>query len=887
MLGFSPGLELHFDGPTAAASVLICIFLSTLGWFLALGKGSVRPLLGGVLVGVGLTVAHFLDMAAIRFEGEVRYDLDLVIASVMGGLALCALTGWLLMRDLTAAGIVGGAVTLTIAVLFLHFVAMASVNIESTNSAIENFGLLDLEGLGIAVVGASALIITSALGVACHSHRMAFVTSKERTYLVEALGKLRRSEEHHRAFVELSPEIPWVARSDGAVTELGPLWAVLVGAPLEQGLGQGWARFVHPDDLATVLKVWETALTSVGKRMADARYRLRLSDGNYRWFRARGRPRMDDVGRVVAWYGTLEDIHDQVTAELALRDSEERYRLASQASNDVIWDWVPSTGRVAWAGAVQQILGEDLREGTSLDWWSNRVHPEDRPRVTVSITEALGGHDNYWQAEYRFRHARGDYIMIFDHAVIVRDGNFHANRVVGSMLDITARKVVEEELHRAAYHDPLTKLLNRAAYMDKLNGELSRAEAEGSSVGLIFADLNNFKSLNDSFGHAAGDELLREVADRLVHGLPVGASVARLGGDEFAIILPGLVDQDARTEAVQAVLAGLKAPYSIENTWVDVSFCAGAALWPRDAESITDLLRCADLALYAAKAEMPGTVRWFRPEMLVKSEKRRRMLDTARSALQDDRIVPFYQPKVCLRTGQIAGFEALLRWHDHRHGLQPPSAVAAAFEDVELVVQITNRMLDAVIRDRVAWRAIGIPVGRIAVNVSSADFRRHDLADRILGRLEAVELPPSCLEVEVTESVFLGQNIAVVRRELQTLRDAGVTIALDDFGTGYASLTHLQQFPVSVLKIDMTFIADIETPRGAIVDALLHIAQSLQIVAVAEGVETNDQVNYLRAKGCDLCQGFLFSRPVPALRVPGLLATWSAEADGLLGVSVR
>jgi PAS domain S-box-containing protein len=296
MLGFAPAVEMHFNVSTAAVSILTCILLSTLGWLLAMGSGAARPLLGGMLVGVGLAVAHFLDMAAIRFGGVVQYDHDLVIVAVAGGVGLCALAGWLLVRDRTTIGFASAAGTLAVSVLFLHFVAMASVTLVPTGGSVQDNGLLDLNGLGIAVVAASMLMIASALAVAYHSNRVALVTTQERANLLEALAALRQSEEHHRAFVELSPQIHYVTKPNGAVTELGPLWAELVGASLAEGLGEGWMRFVHPDDIRVVGKAWETALATARGDIADARYRLRLRDGSYRWFRARAQPRLDGAG---------------------------------------------------------------------------------------------------------------------------------------------------------------------------------------------------------------------------------------------------------------------------------------------------------------------------------------------------------------------------------------------------------------------------------------------------------------------------------------------------------------------------------------------------------------------------------------------------------------
>lgn len=881
MLGFAPELDLHFDVPTAILSVLVCVLLSAFGWQLAVVGGTGQRLLGGALVGIGLAIAHFLDMAAVRFGGVVHYDARLVITSVGGGILLCAAAALLLLRSRSSLGMASGAAALAAAVLFLHFVAMAAVTLVPDGGTVDNTGLLDLDGLGTVVVGACVVMITSALAIAVHSHRVAAATAEEHERLLQALSALRWSEEHHRAYVELNPQIPWLAVPDGAVLELGPLWAEISGVPVEEGLGWGWTRFVHPDDLPAVEEVWRTALETGKGEVADVRYRLRSRDGSYRWFRARARPRLDGAGQVLAWYGSLEDIDDQVTAEQALRESEERYRLAARATNDVIWDWLVASDRIIWTGAVRHVLGEDTPRETSSDWWLARVHPRDRARVDQGLREALQGSGEYWQAEYRFQSSQGDYIFIFEHGFIVRDVRGAAVRMVGSMLDVTDRKKFEEELRQAAYRDPLTRLPNRLAFMERLESAVVSAQATRLSVGLIVADIRNFKSVNDRLGHTGGNQLLRQIAERLTRGAPPGALVARLGGDEFAVVTTNVDDQGMDRERAEAVLAELKAPYLVEDMRIDVNFSAGAASWPRDATNADDLQRSADLALYAAKSELPGTVYLFQPELREKAAERRRMLDAARAALRDDRIVPFYQPKVCLKTGQIAGFEALLRWHDHRHGLQPPSGLAAAFEDVELAVEITDRMLDAVVRDAAAWISAGVPFGRIAVNVSSADFRRHNLADRVLGRLQAAGLPVGCLEVEVTETVFLGQNAAVVAGELERLSAAGVVIALDDFGTGYASLTHLQQFPVGVLKIDRGFVADICTPRAGIIDALLHMAQSLGIVVVAEGVEQSEQAEYLRGKGCDLGQGFLFSRPVPGLRLPALLASWSPEVDGL------
>lgn len=875
MLGYAAQLALRVYTDIVGLSLASCTILAISGWLVAFGDTRQRGMLGGALVGAGLAMAHFLDTYSLRFSAVTRYDLDLLVISVVAGVGLCAGAGWLFQRYRNVPIAWPAALALMTGTLALHFVAMASLTVTPLTTQRRTGGTVDLSAIATVVVFGCIMILVVALTVAYHSQRLALATAADRQRLRTALDALRASETHHRASIELNPQLPWLADASGNVVEMAPHWVELVGGSLADALGLGWAASVHPDDLPGVAALWSRAIENGDGKIADTRYRLRMQDGAYRWFRARARPRRDEAGQITAWYGTLEDIDDQVASELALRESEERYRLASRATNDVIWDWSFEQGRATWGGAVEEVLGyKNLNETTDLKWWLDRIHPRDVDHVIAAQKNAFDSGGSEWDQEYKFRKADGTYIDVASRCLIIRNEHGDPARLVGSMLDITARKQAQESLQQAAYHDPLTKLSNRAHYARMLDRALARAGKTSQYVGLIVLDLNNFKTLNDSMGHAAGDALLCEIAARLLRSAPPEATVARLGGDEFAIILPGLALLDAREETVRKILAPLETPALIEGLRVAISFCAGASIWPRDAETPGELMKCADLALYAAKADLPGTIRGFTPAMREVSESRATMLARARSALDDDRIVPFYQPKVCLRTGQIAGFEALLRWHDHRNGLQPPSSIVAAFDDVELSVLITDRMLDRVLSDVAGWKREGREVGRIAINAATADFRRGDLAERILEKVTRLGLTPSVLELEVTESVLVGQMAGRVGQTLTKLRNAGVTIALDDFGTGYASLTHLQQFPVDVLKIDRSFIDKVSTDTmgsSAVVDALLQMAKAMGITSVAEGIETIAQAEYLVTRGCDLGQGYLFGRPVGRNRVLPLL----------------
>lgn len=555
----------------------------------------------------------------------------------------------------------------------------------------------------------------------------------------------------------------------------------------------------------------------------------------------------------------------------ALRESEERYRLAAKATSDAIWVWRHVDDTVEWGEGICTRLGyEEARTGTSLSWWSDRVHPADRQGVLESLTAALEGPSNVWSGEYRFLKGDGTYADIHSQGHIVRDENEVPRHTVGAMIDITDRKQGERNLRWAAEHDPLTNLPNRHLFNARLNEQLEHPSAGIANLTLILIDIDHFKVVNDTMGHGAGDALLLEIAARLKASVPPDSMVARLGGDEFAIIVVGHQPDEMMVHA-KAMIAAVKQPVTIDERQIDASVSAGVSIWPEDASSSSELLKAADLALYAAKAEGRAVVRRFRPEMRVAIDRRASMLSDARKALSDDNVVPFYQPKISLATGELRGFESLLRWHHSEHGLQSPARIAAAFEDFELSAKLTERMVDKVLIDMRRWLDAGLEFGRIAINGSAADFRRGDFGDRLLEHLHRANLPPSYLELEVTETVFVGQIAEQVESTLQMVSKAGMTVALDDFGTGFASLTHLRQFPVDVIKIDQSFVSRLSGSDGheddAIVKAVISLAGNLGMGCVAEGVETAQQAAQLRDYGCDLAQGFFFSRAISAERV--------------------
>jgi diguanylate cyclase (GGDEF)-like protein len=435
--------------------------------------------------------------------------------------------------------------------------------------------------------------------------------------------------------------------------------------------------------------------------------------------------------------------------------------------------------------------------------------------------------------------------------------------------DVTARKGAEERARWLARHDSLTGLPNRLLFLE----ELDALVAEAAEFVVLMIDLDEFKQVNDTLGHDAGDALLCAFTQRLLASVRQGDLVARLGGDEFAIILNGIATEAEVEQAGASIFDALRAPHGHAGTLLDLKASIGASLFPVHGADRSELLKHADIAVYAAKADGRANLKIFRPEMRAAMQSRLSMVSLARDALGDDRLEPWYQPKIDLRTGRVTGFEALLRWRDPRGGIQGPDTIAAAFDDPTVAAEISERIIDRVIVDIGRFQAAGLPFGHVAINASAAEFRCGGFAQRLLNRLGIAGIAPHLVQIEVTETVFLGRGANCAEQTLATLSEAGVRIALDDFGTGYASLSHLKQFPVDILKIDKSFVRDLAASEdaAAIVSAVLNLGQSLGMEVVAEGIETIDQGAQLMAMGCRYGQGFLYSRAVPPVDLPALL----------------
>jgi diguanylate cyclase (GGDEF)-like protein/PAS domain S-box-containing protein len=591
-------------------------------------------------------------------------------------------------------------------------------------------------------------------------------------------------------------------------------------------------------------------------------------DGSRVWFLHFPTPVNDGVGTLIGGLNILIDITERRRAEIALMESEQRYRYTIELGGQIPWG-ADADGRIIDVGGRWPALTGLSPEQTLANGPAAAFHPDDVKPTAVVWYECVRTGEPF-DAEYRLRLREGGWRWHRSRAAALRADDGSILRWYGTIEDVHDRKTAEDEVRWTAGHDGLTGLSNRMRFTKRLHETLEAADERGAEAGLLLLDIDHFKHVNDQLGHDAGDELLRVVAERLREAVADPENIGRLGGDEFAVLVPGIRTSADLIAAGERVLNSLNRPFSHAGQLHDCRASIGAAMFPRHGQNADELLKSADIALYDAKAAGRGGVRIFRSGMRAELQRRASMVSLARYAIEQERIVPFYQPKIELASGRIAGFEALLRWEHPRLGLQFPATIASAFEDIELALALSDRMFAQVIADIRGWMDAGIGFGRVAVNASAAEFQHDDFAERLLERLAAAGVPPSSLELEITETVFLGRGSESVERALKRLSAAGVTIALDDFGTGFASLSHLKHFPVDVIKIDRSFVSELSKggDDAAIVRAVIGLGRSLSIITVAEGIETKAQAERLCSEGCDLGQGYLFGKAREAAHVP-------------------
>ena len=534
---------------------------------------------------------------------------------------------------------------------------------------------------------------------------------------------------------------------------------------------------------------------------------------------------------------TLAEAAERQQAEVALQARRQQLAQAQQLARLGDWRWLRATDEMVWSQRMYDIFRLDPASFTPrFESLMNLAHADDREHVRARLQQALRAGTT---TSYEFRVARdGALLHFWAEASCERGADGEVVAMFGTCQDVTGRLATDGRIRHLAHHDSLTGLPNRALFHDRLDGALAQARRAGNRAALLLLDLDNFKGVNDTLGHDAGDDLLRAVAGRLRGCLRGSDTVARLGGDEFALILCGLESDGQAAVVAQKIIAAIAQPITCGGQEIRAATSIGIAIFPDDADEPRPLLKNADIALYHAKAEERGGHCFFQSSMRAQVEHRRASERNLREALAQDRLELVYQPIVALNDGTLVGFEALLRWR--RDGeLHSIGEVLTLAEETGLIVPIGDFVVRRAAADLRGWRDFGLDPGRVALNLAAAQFERGDLADTIDAIFAHSELGFEHLAVEVAERVLLGRKSERVSLALADLHRRGATVTIDDFGTGYASLNHLKQFPVDHLKIDRSFVAGIdEDPDdAAIVRAVINLGHSLGKSVIAVGIE--------------------------------------------------
>jgi diguanylate cyclase (GGDEF)-like protein/PAS domain S-box-containing protein len=609
----------------------------------------------------------------------------------------------------------------------------------------------------------------------------------------------------------------------------------------------------------------------------DFESRVRRRDGSEIWVSENAHAVKDPSAKILFYEGTVEDVTARRMAQEALVRSEERYALAALGSNGGLWEWDLVAQRMFYSLRWAQILGlrESDLKGTPNEWF-DRVHPRDVDLFNQEIAGHLSGKTPHFECEFRILHSDGAYRWVLSRGMARMGDGGAPERMAGSLEDITSRKRAEEQLMQGALYDGLTGLPNRALFLDRLRRAISRAQktANGQYVGVLHLDIDRFKVINDSLGHEAGDELILAVGRALEESIHARDTLGRLGGDEFAILMEGYQDINVFPRMAEQIVQRLTQPIRIRQQEVFVSLSIGIAVSERLQDHPDDLLRDAETAMYRAKSQGRGRHVVFNQGMHEFATAHLQLETSLRRAVERQEFCVYYQPILDIADGTVAGFEALVRWQNPTKGIVSPAVFIPLAEETGLIVEIGRQVLRESCRQFMSWRESNEAARRmfLSVNLSVRQFTLPDIVDQIRTVLFDTGMPGERLKLEITESVILDSSSAASDK-LNALRDLGVQLSIDDFGTGYSSLSYLHQFPFDNLKIDRSFVSRMaDAPeRAAIVRTIVHLAKSLSMDAIAEGIETQAQLLGLRAMGCRYGQGFLFSKPVPAPEAEALL----------------
>ncbi len=619
----------------------------------------------------------------------------------------------------------------------------------------------------------------------------------------------------------------------------------------------------HPEDRRRVREEIRAALRMSGR--FDCEYRILHASGEARWVWERGCGVFDSDGKLIAIEGLVQDITARKRSTNALREAERRYYNLFENALEGIFRTTASGQFLDANPALARIFGFDspmelMRTCAHLD---TQLYVQ--PGRRAEFMSRIDAHGSISGFESQVRRKNGEIIWISENARAVCDENGRLVCFEGTVEDITERKLYQARIEQQANYDTLTGLANRSLLNEHLHQAIGAAAKKGTRLAVVFVDLDRFKFINDSLGHHVGDDLLRAIASRLKANMREGDTVARLGGDEFVLLINGERDPDAVALVLERMLADISQPWSIPQGDFTFTCSMGVALYPDDGQTAETLLKHADSAMYRAKETGRNNIQFFTVQLNEAITERLDLENKLRRALERQQFSLHYQPRVDLRSGAIVGVEALIRWHVSDEETVAPSRFIPIAEEIGLIAPIGKWVLQTACAQMKRWQDEGLPRLVVSVNVSARQFRQDDLVRTIAEALHSSGLDPGDLEIELTESAVMHDAQEFVAM-LNELNDLGVQIAIDDFGTGYSSLSYLKRFPVDRLKVDRSFVQDIATDAddATIVRTIIALGHNLGLKVVAEGVETEQQLAFLRENNCDEAQGYWYGKPLQA-----------------------
>jgi diguanylate cyclase (GGDEF)-like protein/PAS domain S-box-containing protein len=845
MLAYNPGIVVGYGLVLTALSLVAAIAVTSIGLALAVNGGArwSAPA-GGAIVGAGVACMHYLGMWALELPGRVTWELDLVAASIALGIAFAAPAVALARFGRRLLHSAAAAVLLTLAIVSHHFTAMGAVEIVPDPARAIDALMLSPDALALTIAAAAFALLGMSI-VASLGDRRAKHLLRDRNVLLDAAlnnmvqgvnmfdaqARLVLFNERYLQMYRLSPD---VVKPGCTIRDL-----------VENRIRSGTFFAIDPEryiaDLTTAL-LHDRTPSHKTLQLADGRIiavsSQPMAAGGWVVTHADITERQRATSELERTRNFLDTVLENVPATIIVKDARDlRFLLLNRASEEFLG--VPR----------EQILGKTAR-----DLFPLAEAEEMEARDRMLLAEGKRKVFNVRPVETPGNGRR----LVTSTRLAIAGEDGAPQYLVNVLQDVTEHKRAEARIAHMAHFDGLTDLPNRAAFNECFATTLERAAHEKGRFALLCLDLDRFKEVNDVFGHAVGDTLLRRIAERLASAAG-DAFLARLGGDEFAVIASGGGQPAGAAALAERLMAAMTQEFAIDDNRLHVGLSIGVAIFPADGADVSALMANADAALYRAKTGGRGSIRFFEAEMDHRLRERRALVHDLHSAVERGELKLYYQPQARI-DGEITGFEALVRWMHPTRGLIPPDMFIPAAEESGLILSIGEWVLREAAREAASWPK---PLN-IGVNLSPVQFRHGDLPGLVHAVLLETGLSPARLELEITESVLIddfSRGVSILRR----LKLLGVHIAMDDFGTGYSSLQNLQAFAFDRIKIDRSFISSLESNRqsATIVRAVIGLGRGLDLPVIAEGVETADQLSFLSSESCDEVQGYLVGKPLP------------------------